>query len=182
MGNWTLSIYDVDNPESTGYLLNWTLTLFGEQDPSFEGTPIHNSEDVIHQDDHVPVSSSTLKIMTSTKDDTPSRPTRIKPNTTSNVNEATTTESMSSEGTDVFYSSDARDNRAFFIILGTVIGIAGIVLAGIVLIRLYQKRASNRYEKQFGGYEFDMIQPLTELNEHELSESDEDEEDQLVRK
>ena len=65
VGNWTLSVYDVDNPETTGYMFNWTLTLFGEMDPKFEGTPIHTTigfhEDKEHE---VPVISTTKEPVT----------------------------------------------------------------------------------------------------------------------
>ncbi|KAI8146504.1 peptidase S8/S53 domain-containing protein [Fennellomyces sp. T-0311] len=41
IGSWTLRIVDGKNPQFTGKFINWTLTLWGEIAPGFEGTPVH---------------------------------------------------------------------------------------------------------------------------------------------
>lgn len=209
-----MNVYDVDNPESTGYLMNWTLTLFGEQDSAFKGTPIHTSTS-IHQDaqHEIPVSSSssstTTKAVTTSSDNTPSRPTRIKSTTTpassttttSTTSQTTTTskittttssteESKATAHNDALTSEEEQlessdsDDHSYLTIVYSVVG--SFAILGVATALYFYKRngwkpvsAPNRPN----GYEFDVIQPLTELDENELSESDSDAEeiDRLVR-
>ncbi|KAI9319099.1 peptidase S8/S53 domain-containing protein [Dichotomocladium elegans] len=41
VGNWTLRVVDGKNPQYTGKFVNWTITLWGELTPGFEGTPVN---------------------------------------------------------------------------------------------------------------------------------------------
>lgn len=204
LGNWTLNVYDVDNPESTGYLMNWTLTLFGEQDPAFKGTPIHTSTSIHEDDEHeVSISSTTTKA-TTTSDNTPTRPTRVKPNTTKSKETIVTTktESKATPSSDTHNDAitsekeeeteaqpDAQtkeDDRGYLTIVYSVVG--SIAILGVATALYFYKRhgwksPSTITANRPSGYEFDVIQPLTELDENELSESDSDAEeiDRLVR-
>ncbi|KAI9487401.1 MAG: peptidase S8/S53 domain-containing protein [Benjaminiella poitrasii] len=178
IGNWTLTIYDVNNPEAKGYLLNWTLTLFGEQDPIFEGTPIHSVDGIHHDNEHeeVHVSTSASSVTTKTMDDTPSRPTRIKPESTKtmtiespiNMNSPTVTNNSEDKG-------NADDS--YLTIVYSVVG--SLAILGIALaVYFYNRQLSNTKENQ-PGYEFDVLQPLTELDELSSSEEESSDDDSL---
>lgn len=184
-------------------MLNWTLTLFGELDPAFVGTPIHSStgihEDAEHEISITPTTSTAQPISTS-MDNTPSRPTRIKPEdksskaskqkTTSAVASATVSQTPVTEddqtGTEGALSSD---DHSYLTIVYSVLG--SFAILGVATGLYFYKRQGWKspitmatQERQLGpgGYEFDVLQPLTELDEDELSESDTDTEaDRLVR-
>jgi kexin len=212
VGNWTLNVYDVDDADATGFMLNWTLTLFGEQDPTFKGTPIHLSTS-IHEDKEDQVSSTsntattstttsttTSIITTTTTDDTPPRPTRNKISSTKKVTTTTTT-STARESTSSTHLNDSQDEDQNSMgdkepetldrnnghgYLTIVYGVFGsIAIFGVASALYFYKRngwrspttaiANDRHLGP-GGYEFDVLQPLTELNEDELSESDSDRE------
>ncbi|KAI8073114.1 peptidase S8/S53 domain-containing protein [Gongronella butleri] len=81
LGNWTLMVYDEHNHEATGYMLNWTLTLFGERDPEMKSEPVH-LPDAVHEtssDETHAADPSTPVTPTPSKDGHGSRPTRVKP-------------------------------------------------------------------------------------------------------
>lgn len=219
MGNWTLNVYDVDNVDATGFMLNWTLTLFGEQDPTLEDTPIHLSTS-IHEDkeDEVSTTSSTkatTTVATTATDDTPSRPT---PNKISSSRKITRSTSSATKSTDASTpsasetsSEDSQDQGLNLVgdedpetlgqndshdYLTIVYGIFGsIAIFGVASALYFHKRngwrspsitavtTANDRHLGPGGYEFDVLQPLTELDEDELSESDSDREEdaRLVR-
>jgi kexin len=213
VGNWTLNVYDVDDVDATGFMLNWTLTLFGEQDPAFKGTPIHLSTS-IHEDKEDQVSTTisttttTATIATTTTDDTPPRPTRNKISSTKKVTTTTTT-SNTSEATTSTHLNDSNeqdlnsisdnepealaneDDHSYLTIVYGVFG--SIAILGVASALYFYKRSgwqspvttvtTNDRHLGPGGYEFDVLQPLTELDEDELSESDSDREEnaRLVR-
>jgi kexin len=245
VGNWTLNVYDVDNPESTGFMLNWTLTLFGEQDPNFVGTPIHVSTG-IHEDKEHEVSVTTTTTTTdkaTQTDNTPSRPTRIKPEgskatteatttttttdaTTTITTEATTTTTVESTATPKITTTDTtstdstttndsssmsdvkstdtpvnQDDQVIteeetvnkdsgggktLTIVYSVVG--SVAIFGVASALYFYKKngwkspitaPSNDRQIRPDGYEFDVLQPLTELDEED--ESEDDEVDRLVR-
>ncbi|KAI8390318.1 peptidase S8/S53 domain-containing protein [Blakeslea trispora] len=203
VGNWTLSVYDVDNPETTGYMFNWTLTLYGEMDPKFEGTPIHTTVGFHEDEEHeVPLPSTTTTtkeaIATTVTEHIPPRPTRVKPSNSANHQDNATI--VPSETSTELPAGDAQaedpkepdtvneqDNGYLTIVYG-VVGSAAIFGIAVGLF-LYQKHgfsgnvtASDRNIGP-GGYEFDVLQPLTELDEDELvdSDRDDDENDTFVR-
>ncbi|KAG0177892.1 pheromone processing endoprotease [Apophysomyces sp. BC1034] len=64
LGTWTLRIVDGKNPQYTGQFLNWTLTLWGEMAPGFDGEVIHVP--ALHVDDEVSTTTSTILSTTST--------------------------------------------------------------------------------------------------------------------
>ncbi|KAI7897501.1 peptidase S8/S53 domain-containing protein [Cokeromyces recurvatus] len=178
VGNWTLAVYDVDNPEAKGHLLNWTLTLYGEQDPLFKGTPIHSSTSIHHDNEHEEISTSTSTISTTTTiDNTPSRPTRIKPSNanTSPMTTTTTTFIETSTPTNVNVNEESKD---YLTIVYSVIGSIAIftIALGIYFYKRHGWKASSDERKP--GYEFDVLQPLTEINElsseEDLSDNDEE--------
>lgn len=207
VGNWTLNVYDVDNPESKGFMLNWTLTLFGEQDPAFVGTPIHTSTGIHDDKEHevsIAPSTSTVKPIATSLDNTPSRPTRIK----SADNNSKVSKSKSSTGSATASSASSQtpvteDDQAetetatlsrddgYLTILYAALG--SFAILGVATGLYFYKRqgwkspvamATQDRQSGPGGYEFDVLQPLTELDEDELSESDSDdnnEVDRLVR-
>lgn len=238
VGNWTLNVYDVDNPGSTGFMLNWTLTLFGEQDPNFVGTPIHVSTGLHEDKEHeITVTTTTTATTASHTDNTPSRPTRIKPEgsksttttttttteeettttaeptttkaattssttTTRTTNDATNTSEPHNDSvkpTDTpdtqvdqvatdqeTIGGDASKEKTLTIVYSVV---GSIAIFGVASAIFFYKRngwkspasASNdRQIRPVDGYEFDVLQPLTELDDEEESESD-DEVDRLVR-
>lgn len=88
VGDWTLIVSDGTHAESTGSLLNWTMTLYGEMDPAFAGEPIQrplesHSADVTVT--HAPVisSSSAAEAVGTTSEHVPARPTRLKASSSS---------------------------------------------------------------------------------------------------
>lgn len=205
VGNWTLSVYDVDNPETKGFMLNWTLTLFGEQDPAFEGTPIHSSTGLHDDKEHeisISPTTSTAKPVSTSKDSTPSRPTRIKPeNKSSKSSEQGTSSttadasSSSSRETPVTENEEANtqsenieDSHSYLTVVYAVVG--SFAILGVATGLYFYKRQGwkspvtmTAQDRQLGpgGYEFDVLQPLTELDEDELSESDTDDDNEVDR-
>ncbi|KAI8374361.1 peptidase S8/S53 domain-containing protein [Radiomyces spectabilis] len=96
VGKWSLLVYDVGNPEATGSLLNWTLTLFGEMDPAAdEATLIHHpvaNHDTKH--DHstsIVIPKPTSSSLSSADTYIPPRPTRVKPKPASTTTTTTAT-------------------------------------------------------------------------------------------
>lgn len=199
VGNWTLNVYDVDHADATGFMLNWTLSLFGELDPTFVGTPIHLSTG-IHEDkeDKVTV-STTATAKPTTSDNTPSRPTRIKPekSTKTKSQENTSTSSVPSSTHDNNSNLDTQTSAnnesesvkasdGYLTIIYSVVGsVAILAIASVIFI--YKRngwKTSSAAEivspRRPDGYEFDVLQPLTELDEEDESESD-NEVDRLVR-
>ncbi|CAO3688258.1 unnamed protein product [Rhizopus stolonifer] len=176
VGDWVLSIYDVGNPESTGRLLNWTLTLYGEQDPEFKGTPIHTTIGYHEDAEHEITSTVSAPETTATDaDDTPSRPTRIKPD-----NEPSSTDLPMSEEEELGEESKGVNDyiTAAYAIFGSM-AVFGLAI-GLYLYRRkgwHSSNGTNRQASRPDGYEFDVLQPLTQIEEEE----EEDEEDRLVR-
>ncbi|CEP17954.1 hypothetical protein [Parasitella parasitica] len=193
VGNWTLNVYDVDNPESKGFMLNWTLTLFGEQDPAFEGTPIHSTIGFHDDKEHeVPITptTSTLKPITTLLDDTPSRPTRIKSSKSSKPQSAAAATATDSELPAEENQQAKKDGHGYLTTVYSIMGsfaILGVATGLYVYKRQGWKPPATMtsQDRQMGpgGYEFDVLQPLTELDEDELSESDTDDDssDQFVQ-
>ena len=201
VGNWTLSVYDVDNPEATGHMLNWTLTLFGEQDPNFVGEPTHLSTSIHHDKEHeVSVSFTSTTAKPTTTDNTPSRPSRIKPDnakskaiTTSTSSVATPdatpdthndTTSAKEELETESNQKESEQGTGYLTIIYSVVGsIAILAIASVVFIykRNGWKLPSDKEPMRANdNYEFDALQPLTTELSDEEEESD-NEVDRLVR-
>lgn len=188
-------------------MLNWTLTLFGEQDPAFDGTPIHTSTGIHDDREHevsITPTTSTVKPIATSLDNTPSRPTRIKSQdnsskaTKSKTSTGSATASSTSSQTPVTEGDQAetetatslKDNSYLTIVYGVL---GSFAILGVASGLYFYKRQGwkspvtmTTQDRQLGpgGYEFDVLQPLTELDEDELSESDSDdinEVDRLVR-
>lgn len=164
VGDWTLSVYDVDNPESTGHLLNWTLTLYGEQDPAFEGTPIHTTIGFHQDQEHEITVSGSTPIPTPTDiDDTPSRPTRIKPEgKISNVPTATAAVNQ----VDVNTKEDSDHLTAFYVVFGS------LSIFAVASSLYFYKRHNWFSSKEIirprpHDYEFNVLEPLTQIEEEE---------------
>lgn len=215
LGNWTLSVYDVDHPKYTGFMLNWTLTLFGEQDPDFLGTPVHFSSG-IHQDEEHELPIPATSTHTTVSDSTPPRPTPIKvTKTTSSKTTTTTTRKSSSRSTttstttvvtsmttkastteeasitaeaestpstqsDTTNEDHPPDNSSGYLtIVYSVLGSVAIFGVASALF-FYKKRGwqsasvSDTFtsDRRPDGYEFDVLQPLTELDEEESEDED----------
>lgn len=179
VGDWTLTIYDVDNPKSTGHLLNWTLTLYGEQDPEFVGTPIHTTigfhEDKEHE---VTITTTTAASTPTDVDNTPSRPTRIKPE--SKPSEVASITPTPTEASSSSFEDNAQKGADDYLTVVYVI-FGSLAVFGVATGLYFYKRNSwhpldkiDRQQPRPGGYEFDVLQPLTEHDEE-----DEEEEERL---
>ncbi|CEG80867.1 Putative Proprotein convertase PC7 (Fragment) [Rhizopus microsporus] len=187
VGDWTLYVYDVDNPESRGFLLNWTLTLYGEQDPEFKGTPIHSTTGFHQDQEHEITVTTTTPASTPTDvDDTPSRPTRIKPDikTTTHLDSSTHTPSSDEEGQ--LSSEQIESPGEYLTVVYAVFGSMGIF--GVAVGIYFYKRDSwhlpdpiDRQQPRPDGYEFDVLQPLTELDEEDEDDNESHERDHLSR-
>ncbi|CAO3653385.1 unnamed protein product [Mucor hiemalis] len=199
VGNWTLNVYDVDHADATGFMLNWTLSLFGELDPTFVGTPIHLSTGIHEDKEHEVTVSTTTTAKPTTSDNTPSRPTRIKPekstktksqeNTSTSSEPSSTHDNNSNLDTQTSADNESESVKAsdgYLTIIYSVVGsVAILAIASVIFI--YKRngwKTSSAAEivspRRPDGYEFDVLQPLTELDEEDESESD-NEVDRLVR-
>ncbi|KAG2200660.1 hypothetical protein INT47_005816 [Mucor saturninus] len=220
VGNWTLSVYDVDHPDSTGFMLNWTLALYGEQDPEFLGTPIHYSSG-IHQDEEHELPETSTSTHTTISDSTPPRPTPNKVSKTTTKSSSTTTkkttttsssssmsssiteeastttseitssteksideteksESSSSTQSDTVEDEGTTETSGYLTIVYSVLGSVAIfgVASAIFLYKKGRWQSASVSEtftsdRRPDGYEFDVLQPLTELDEEE-SDDEED--------
>ncbi|KAI9272524.1 peptidase S8/S53 domain-containing protein [Sporodiniella umbellata] len=182
IGDWILSVYDVGNPDSTGQLLNWTLTLFGEQDPDFKGKPIHTTlgfheeEDTEHE---ITQTSSLPEPTPSDSDKTPSRPTRIKPDKKPSATPSTdSSEEKTSEELETSNNADG-----YLTVIYAVFGSLAVfaVAASLYLYRRknwFSASSADRQGARPDGHEFDVLQPLTQIEEEEEEES---EDGRLVR-
>ena len=188
-------------------MLNWTLTLFGEQDPAFVGIPIHTSTGIHDDKEHevsITPTTSTVEPVATSLDNTPSRPTRIKSQDNSSkalkpkTSTGSATASSISSQTPVTEGDQAETETATLSkddsYLTIIYGVLGsFAILGVATGLYFYKRqgwkspvtmATQDRQLGPGGYEFDVLQPLTELDEDELSESDSDdinEVDRLVR-
>lgn len=189
-------------------MLNWTLTLFGEQDPEFAGTPIHSSTGFHDEKEHevsITPTTSTAKPISTSKDNTPSRPTRIKPEdkssksskqgTSSTTIASSSSSSSKSSETPVTENEEAdtqaeklEDDHSYLTVVYAVVG--SFAILGVATGLYFYKRQGwkspvtmTTQDRQLGpgGYEFDVLQPLTELDEDELSESDTDDDNEVDR-
>lgn len=189
-------------------MLNWTLTLFGEQDPEFVGTPIHSSTGFHDEKEHevsITPTTSTAKPISTSKDNTPSRPTRIKPEdkssksskqgTSSTTIASSSSSSSKSSETPVTENEEAdtltenlEDDHSYLTVVYAVVG--SFAILGVATGLYFYKRQGwkspvtmTTQDRQLGpgGYEFDVLQPLTELDEDELSESDTDDDNEVDR-
>ncbi|KAI8079316.1 peptidase S8/S53 domain-containing protein [Thamnidium elegans] len=230
VGNWTLHVYDVDNPKTSGFMLNWTLTLFGEQDPDFVGTPVHVSTGV-HDDEELEVPVTTTTTQTTVSDDTPSRPTPNKSKSkskskststtttttsstdttvtttkSSSTTTATTATTTTTTTTDDTAGDDSTNNKetsatsiesdqmnnieeekakessndGYLTIIYSVVGsIAILAVASVLYInkkngwRSPSEGITSTSDRRPDGYEFDVLQPLTEFDEEEDESDDE---------
>ncbi|KAI8086048.1 peptidase S8/S53 domain-containing protein [Halteromyces radiatus] len=150
IGNWTLLIYDEVNAESTGRMLNWTMTLFGELDPTFEGEPDHQPNVNHDTTNDVPTSiiKTTPKPTSSSQVDNthaPVRPTRVKPTTTitptssestipTHLDEAEDTDSVSPGGSTL----DNDDTLDYSVFIYAFVGTAAIL--GLATGMYFHKR------------------------------------------
>ncbi|KAG1055917.1 hypothetical protein G6F43_002155 [Rhizopus delemar] len=173
IGDWVLSVYDVGNPKSTGHMLNWTLTLYGEQDPEFKGTPIHTTIGYHEDQEHEISMTSTAATSTPTDaDDTPSRPTRIKPDS-----KPSTTEKEEDQ-----IPNNAKDVNDYLTVVYAIFGSMAVIGLAVGFCLFKRKNwhvvpTTDRQQSRSDGYEFDMLQPLTQIDEEEEGE----EEDRLLR-
>ncbi|KAF7726576.1 pheromone processing endoprotease [Apophysomyces ossiformis] len=93
IGNWTLFVYDVSNPDAKGKLVNWTLTLFGEMDRDFEQGAQPSSTHIISlqpSETHVTfkeeaTSTNSVQTTTTTEKHVPTRPSKVKPKPTTHT-------------------------------------------------------------------------------------------------
>lgn len=217
----------MDHPDSTGFMLNWTLALYGEQDPEFLGTPIHYSSG-IHQDEEHELPETSTTTHTTISDSTPPRPTpnkvsktTTKSSSTSTTKKTTTQSASSSSSSDSSTSktteeastttsevtsstekssndtenpessssiqSDTVDDETieetsgYLTIVYSVLG--SVAILGVAsAIFLYKKgrwqsaSVSETFtnDRRPDGYEFDVLQPLTELDEEESDDEEED--------
>jgi kexin len=109
-------VYDEINADSTGYMLNWTMTLFGEMDPAFEGEPIHRP-DVNHDTTNdgttsVIKPSSSATSSQSKETHAPARPTRVKPVTTTTASSTSETVTTTTSLASITPTSHMDDNEA----------------------------------------------------------------------
>lgn len=233
VGNWTLHVYDVDNPKTSGFMLNWTLTLFGEQNPDFVGTPVHVSTG-IHDDEELEVPVITTTTQTTVSDNTPSRPTPNKPKSKSTTKTTTTTSSTDTTASSSSSSSSSTttttdttstatttstttnddaatdatkidkpsatstvesdqmknteeenakesSNEGYLTIIYSVVGSIAIFAVASVLY-IYKKNGwrspsegiTSGSDRRPDGYEFDVLQPLTEFDEEDESDDEVD--------
>ncbi|ORZ03174.1 peptidase S8/S53 domain-containing protein [Syncephalastrum racemosum] len=102
VGDWTLIVSDGTHAESTGSLLNWTMTLYGEMDPAFTGEPIqrplesHSASVTVTHAPAVSSPSSAVEAVSTTSEHVPARPTRIKPSSSSSSSSSSISSSSSS--------------------------------------------------------------------------------------
>lgn len=177
----------MDNPESRGFLLNWTLTLYGEQDPEFKGTPIHSTTGFHQDQEHEITVTTTTPTSTPTDvDDTPSRPTRIKPDIKTTTHLDSSTHTPSSDEEDQLSSEQIESPGEYLTVVYAVFGSMGIF--GVAVGIYFYKRDSwhlpdpiDRQQPRPDGYEFDVLQPLTELDEEDEDDNESHERDHLSR-
>ncbi|KAG1415661.1 hypothetical protein G6F58_006378 [Rhizopus delemar] len=177
IGDWTLTIYDVDNPKNTGHLLNWTLTLYGEQDPDFVGTPIHTTIGFHEDKEHEMTITTTTAASTPTDvDNTPSRPTRIKPE--SKPSEVASITPTPTEASSSSFEDNAQKEADVYLTVAYVI-FGSLAVFGVATGHYFYKRNGwyplDKVDKQQprpGGYEFDVLQPLTEHDEEDEEEDE----------
>lgn len=181
--------------------------MFGEQDPAFVGIPIHTSTGIHDDKEHevsITPTTSTVEPVATSLDNTPSRPTRIKSQDNSSkalkpkTSTGSATASSISSQTPVTEGDQAETETATLSkddsYLTIIYGVLGsFAILGVATGLYFYKRqgwkspvtmATQDRQLGPGGYEFDVLQPLTELDEDELSESDSDdinEVDRLVR-
>jgi kexin len=142
-----LILFDVANPKATGKLLNWTLTLFGELDPSFEGNST-NSFTGDHSIKETSVSHIPVPTHSDITDDTPSRPTKNK-------------RPPKPQSTAATFQIKQYQSTIIYIVSGSLIvfGIATIVY-------FYRKHNPSNPEKGRQGppqgYEFQVLQSVPE--------------------
>lgn len=208
-------------------MLNWTLTLFGELDPDFVGTPVHVASGIHGEEElEVPVSTTTAQLTSS--DNTPSRPTPNKSKSTtstvlSSTSLSTTTDntittrtttitttsttisttssiitstSSTKTSTEESTSLETGENEqmksaeegiesggsgdGYLTVLYSVVG--SVAIFGIAsVLYIYKKNgwkspseAIINNERRPDGYEFDVLQPLTEFDEEDEESDEED--------
>ncbi|ORZ11236.1 peptidase S8/S53 domain-containing protein [Absidia repens] len=189
IGNWTLLIYDEHNAKSTGHLLNWTMTLFGEMDPRFQGEPNHQpavNHDTTNENTTSIINTSTPSATSTQSVDTqaPARPTRVKPTTsssssidasvtpTSHMNEDD--ESVSPDGSIDNNESDGSVFIYAFVGTGAILGVA----TAMYLCKRNQWRSPppalprQSSRAPIMDYEFDELKP------EEEDEDDDDDNDE----
>ncbi|ORZ24046.1 peptidase S8/S53 domain-containing protein [Absidia repens] len=196
VGNWTLLVYDEINADSTGHMLNWTMTLFGEMDPEFEGEPVHRpgvNHDTSNEGTTSGDKSAPSATPTQNKDShAPPRPTRVKPATTSSsdsdsASPAATTatvtshmnddESVSPGGSTMAGDGDEKDSGHsgfIYAFIGTAVLLG---LATTMYLYKRNQRRSPSLPRQSSAipamdYEFDELKPEDE---------DEDEDEDYVQ-
>jgi kexin len=193
VGNWTLNVYDVDHPEATGTFLNWTLSLFGEMDPDFKGTPIHTSTGQ-HDIKETSVTHVPTPTHTPTKDNTPSRPTKNKKPPTTTVSQSSSTDAKPSdtpithENESELDSAKSGSDEALSETSSSASTVAYVIVGSISIFCLatalyFYKRKGWQVVSTDGqpsrqtrgdGYEFDVLQPLTGIDEESEEEDDDD--------
>ncbi|KAI9322267.1 peptidase S8/S53 domain-containing protein [Dichotomocladium elegans] len=190
IGDWVLLVYDASHPNQKGIMLSWTLTLWGELDPAFEGEPIHNplvQHNTTVSDAHSSILSSHPK-PTTTSDHVPARPTRLKskPATTSVKSTAaasSTSSSLSASATEGL--SDEAETKAGgetsasgSTIIYAVVGTGAIIALATGLY--VQKRktwqpssdgsSSQRQQPMASGYEFSVLRRSEEDEDDDFAE------------
>lgn len=186
VGEWTLLVYDMSHPEAKGSLVNWTLTLWGEQDPAFKGEPVHSplaSHPTPTTTQKAHHTSSTLSSITTsstsstsgTSEHIPPRPTRVKPSqssspSTSEAESASASPSESKEEDNVEpagqATSEEESGNANTAVYGFVGSAAILTLAtGLYLYRRNNWRPPSlptddegrSNPDRTGGYEFTIL-------------------------
>lgn len=154
-------------------MLNWTLTLYGEQDPEFKGTPIHTTIGYHEDQEHEISITSTAATSTPTDaDDTPSRPTRIKPDS----------KPSTAEKEEDQIPNDIKDVNDYLTVVYAIFGSMAVIGLAVGFYLFKRKNwhlvpTTDRQQSRSDGYEFDVLQPLTQIDEEEEGE----EEDRLLR-
>ncbi|KAI8973037.1 peptidase S8/S53 domain-containing protein [Pilobolus umbonatus] len=149
VGNWTLNVYDLNNPDETGHLLNWTLSLFGELDPAKEETPVHSVTDIV------------------------STPIATEPATvTEDTNDTQDSISPSQEGTKV--EDSHTGSTLIYAAVGSLFIFA--LATGIYFFHRHQWSQPEHEDKAVphDGYEFDEFHSLTDIEEEEDDDEVED--------
>ncbi|CAO3594041.1 unnamed protein product [Absidia cylindrospora] len=179
LGNWTLLVYDEINADSTGHMLNWTMTLFGEMDPKFEGEPVHRptvNHDTSNESTTSGDKSAPSATPTQNKDShAPPRPTRVKPATTSSSDSSTATatshmnddESVSPGGSTVEENDKEKGSGHSGFIYAFVVTAVILGLATTVYLYKRSHRRSPSLPRQSSAipamdYEFDELKPEDE--------------------
>lgn len=188
VGNWTLRIIDAFNPQETGKLIHWTLTLWGEIAPDMTGEPNHRpvagalptstaASSSATSTTHSVETTSASPVVTASQSDTTTDATSsaAEPAQTTNADhiDAELESSPAVNGTNVPERIVSTGSTVAYISVGSILILAAASIAYVAKRKAWAEKGyreppmSTRTE----GYEFDLFV------DDEGSEEEEEEDD-----